>query len=533
MLKKTINFIIIAVCLMLSHGYVCAHQYGMEDKNSVYALLESGRMDNVEALIEKERKNPTNKTQIFRLTSLLEFYRGNYNEAVDAVKQALSIDPGDQDLSNIFLYYRAVRGNANGFIQKESEHFIIRAKDKDIILLDYTIECMERSYEVLGKAFQHYPDNKIIVEIYPDKEQFSLASTLSPETLKRSGAIGICKFHRLMILSPRALLMGYRWMDALSHEFTHMMVNHVSGFNTPLWLHEGIARYHETQWRTGPDEKIEFLSRGARARLMEAVKDDTLIPFKRMHPSLVYLKNQDEVGLAFSEVSSMVSFIISEYGDDAVVRILQGYEKNNQKKNFKKVFGKSESKLEKKWVRHMQALPQDINKGALGEKYVFDTSADEIDEFVGADVRGKVRLGDKFRKMKRYNVALIQYEHALEKEPENPVVLTKLARCLNEMNRHTEMEEKLRIAVAKNPHYPTAYVLLADYLYKEERLSEALPLYKEANAINPFNPYIHKNMGLIYMHIKDNVSAIIEFKAASILLPSDIEISHILNSLNQ
>src|SRR6185436_16415221 len=100
--------------------------------------------------------------------------------------------------------------------------------------------------------FGHRPEGKIRVEIYPNKEDFSKASTLSLETLERSGAIGICKFHRLMIMTPQALPIGYRWLDALSHEYIHLTVNEMSASKAELWLHEGTARYFETAYRSQP-----------------------------------------------------------------------------------------------------------------------------------------------------------------------------------------------------------------------------------------------------------------------------------------
>lgn len=527
------NFAFLFLLIFLSSN-LFAQQYGIEKKDRVTALLESGRMKEVEEVIRKEEKaDKENSAYIFKLKSQLAFYRGDYNAAVSWIKKAYALSRKDKAVENMFLYYSAVKENTADFIQKESDHFMVRTKGKDIILQDYIIECMEQSYKVLGGLFEHYPYEKVVIEVYPDKDQFSLSSTLSPEMLERSGAIGICKFHRLMILSPRALLMGYRWQDALSHEFIHMLINHVSEFNTPLWLHEGTARYYDLLWRTEPGEKPEYMTEGVRAHLLKAVKDNTLIPFKRMHPSMVYLDSQDEVSLAFAEVSSMVDFILSQYRDDAIIRILKGFSKNSLEKNFKKILGKDAFSLEKMWIKHMKSLPQQEDKGAIGEKYIFDTSRDEIDEYVGADVRGHVRLGDKFRKNKRFSVALLQYNKALESEPENPVILTKLSRCFIALGRGKEAEEKLTLAVTKNPNYVTSHVLMGDLLFKEGRFNEALPYYKEANAINPFNPYIHKNMGKIYLNLDNKNFARRELSIASYLLPSDLELQHILSTLRE
>ncbi|MFH1379611.1 MAG: tetratricopeptide repeat protein [bacterium] len=518
-------FIFILFCAYIVHG----HQYGMDGKNEVVGLLESGRMHEVEQRIKNEEDiNPQNKGYINELKSHLAFYRGAYAESVNYMHQASIASPQDESLAHSLLFYTVIQQNANDFIQQETEHFVLRFKGKDIILESYMAEALELSFSVLTALFKTIPEEKIVVEVYPNKEEFSIASTLTEETLKRSGAIGICKFHRLMILSPRALLMGYRWMDALSHELIHLLINQVSRFNTPLWLHEGIARYYELTWRCDQENPLDYLTSGTRAQLMDAVHNDTLIPFKRMSPSMVYLKNQDEVSLAFSEVSNMIEYISTQYHKDAPIQLLEGLQINEQKNNFKKILGISEKALEKKWKKYLQSLPYEGNKGAIEETYIFEESIDEIQSFVGADVQGKVRLGDKFRKSGRYNVALIQYKEALEKEPENPIILTKYARCLSQLNKGEEENEALEKAIKSNPNYVTSYVLLAGYLYKAGLAEEALKYYREANAINPFNPIIHKNMGKIYLKIKDNKAAQKELSAAGVLLPNDPEIKKLL-----
>ncbi len=55
--------------------------------------------------------------------------------------------------------------------------------------------------------------------------------------------MGICKFNKLMIISPRALSFGYRWLDSLSHEYLHYAIVALSNNQAPIWLHEGMARF--------------------------------------------------------------------------------------------------------------------------------------------------------------------------------------------------------------------------------------------------------------------------------------------------
>ena len=71
-----------------------------------------------------------------------------------------------------------------------------------------------------------------------------------------------------MLLSPRNLARGYRWTDALSHEYIHYIVVQLSYNRAPIWLHEGIAKYFESAWRL---PQVAWLDRRSESLLAHAV----------------------------------------------------------------------------------------------------------------------------------------------------------------------------------------------------------------------------------------------------------------------
>ena len=65
---------------------------------------------------------------------------------------------------------RATRQVAKKFIIHETEHFIIRYEEgADEVLLLYAKEVLEKSYRVLGEILEYYPQDKILIEIYPER----------------------------------------------------------------------------------------------------------------------------------------------------------------------------------------------------------------------------------------------------------------------------------------------------------------------------------------------------------------------------
>ena len=354
----------------------------------------------------------------------------------------------------------------------------------------------------------HFPRGRIRVEVYPTKESFSKASTLSMETLKRSGAIGICKFHRLMILTPQALPLGYRWMDALAHEYTHLMVNELSHSRAELWLHEGTARYFDTFYRSDPPL---FLTPNQKTKLLDAKEEETLIPFKKMSPSLVYLDSQDDVSLAFSQVSHAIQYLIQSDGYKKYVKFLKFMRKKSFPEAFQKIYGMSPQEFEKKWQEALGKENWKKTKGAMSD----DVKFEGLDEgaAIGANVMGRVRLGDRMRRKKLYEAALIEYKKALEEEPDNALVLLKAARTQLALGREEQAREHLKRAVQSNPNYGTPHIELA----KLVKPNQALPLLLTANAINPFDPEIHSLLAEIYFSLGKNEEGEREKKTAELL----------------
>ena len=169
----------------------------------------------------------------------------------------------------------------------------IRFRDKDEIVAYYAQEVPSRLTEELVKKLDFFPSEgteKIAVEIYPDARGLARATGLTIRQIETSGTIAVCKYHRLMIISPLAAANGYSWADTLAHEFIHLVISKKSRNTVPIWLHEGIAKYYESSWRTKPGQA---LSASSEKLLEKAVRDGGLITFEQMHPSMAKLPRKN------------------------------------------------------------------------------------------------------------------------------------------------------------------------------------------------------------------------------------------------
>jgi len=510
-------------------------------KENFERLLEAGEISQAKELVEKIFTEDKNNSFYYLLCGKIYFYQGEYLQARDCIVKSLEMTPSPleahqlESRRKLYEFYDSVYKTNKDFQEFVSEHFRLRVKSSDIILKDYALEALEKIYQGAGKEFGvEQLQYQILVEIYPSEEDFLLASTLTKKEVETSGAIGICKFNRIMIVSPRLLLFGYRWLNTLAHEYIHYLVNRISLYNCPLWLHEGIAKYFEKKITLSYTNNV-CLTPVYQHLLANAREEGKLISFARMSPSLVKLDSQEEVSLAFAQVANTVDYLVRTYSKEKLISLLDEFKKiENQETAFLKVYGLSPEQIEKKWQNSLEKTDLRTYPGVSLEKIKFQTEQiqiDEVEEYVGTDVRGHIRLGDKFRLRNRYDTALAEYEEALKKEPNNPLILNKIAKTYVHLSNLSKAEENFKKAILTNPDYGASYFNLGELYLNQGKYEDAKIQYKEYLQINPFNPYLHKNLGLVYFYLKDNLEAEKEWQIAKIFLPEDYEIHSWLNQL--
>ena len=122
-------------------------------------------------------------------------------------------------------------------------------KGKDEVLVPYLVDALEAQRAALASALGVAPEGRLTVEIVSDVKELSRVSTLDrggdPHQRHGRGR----KFNKLMILSPKALLKGYDWLDTAAHEYTHLVLTRQDPQPAPIWLQEGLAKWFEADWR--------------------------------------------------------------------------------------------------------------------------------------------------------------------------------------------------------------------------------------------------------------------------------------------
>lgn len=445
----------------------------------------------------------------------LLFLRGDYEGAVKMLDQAAERTRPGPDASavrDLRALAQATAEATRGFVATRGKHFVIwHAPGKDALLAPYALAALEKAYQALGDDFGDRPREPVRVEIYPEVADLAKVSTLTLKEIETSGTIALCKYNRVMIVSPRALLTGYPWLDTLNHEYTHFIVSRTSHNTVPIWLHEGLAKFEERRWR-GTHDQTGGLTPSMEHLLAKGLAQNHFITFEQMHPSMAKLPSQEDTALAFAEVYMVVQYLSSRVGWSGIRKVISGMKSgDSDAQAVAQVVGEPFGAFQKDfrgWLKSRKlkshpGLEPTALKFKKGNKSTA-ASQDDSSDIREERARKLARLGGMLRARHRLRAAAIEYEKAQAiVGPGNPQVGSKLARTWLELDDPARAIDAALPVLALYPDQAGPNATLGEAWLKKGDLAKAEPFLDAAIAISPFDPAPHCGLSQIYAQRKD------------------------------
>ena len=482
------------------------------------AAIDDEDIPAARALIEPILKERPDDRAVMTVAGLVRFYEQRYDDAVSLLEKG-GFPTGSTDY---LALARASRDVTRDHQVLEGEHFVVSyPKGKDEVLVPYVLDALEAQRRALEHDLGWAPPGKVTIEFLGDTRELARVSTLSEEEIKTSGTIALCKFNKLMVVSPKALVKGYDWLDTAAHEYTHYVVTARTRNNTPIWLHEGIAKYSETRWR-GTGGELSALAAG---QLRRALQRDQLVTFEQMHPSMAKLPSQETAALAFAEVMVAVEYLQSKGGRSLMNRILdliaQG---TTAEKAVSQALGVTFDAFLADWKRYMMARPLPEGGEAGVEKLRFKGDPkhggthSEWSSIPDEKARGFARLGEIFRERGRWSAARTEYAKAMARVGKGiPVLSDKFAIAAMMAGRDDEAQDALLEAMRRHPRYAALHLHLARIHLKRKAWPQAKEQLLLANAVDPFDPEIHAGLAAVHEAQGDAGAASREKRFAQLL----------------
>jgi len=449
----------------------------------------------------------------------LRFFQHRYDEAVALLEAAT---PG-ADPSGLLRLARAASELMRGHAEVEGQHFVVSyPKGKDEVLVPYLMEALEAQRAAMATDLGVTPAEKVRVEVLSAPGELARLSTLTDAEIRGSGTIALCKYGKLMLVSPKALFTGYDWLDTAAHEYVHYVVMRAAGPATPIWLHEGLARWLETRWR---GEGGQDFSPFSAALVRRAAEKGTLVTFEQMHPSMAKLPSQELAALAFAEVTLAVELMVQRRGTPALAQALVLLGGGTPVETAVAVAaGMSWPDFMAAWRRYLTArpLPRGGAQALQRLRFIDDPKQGgpwaEWAELDDEKAREFARLGELMRERGHAVAARQEYRKALDRGGGRVAVLAnQFAVVAIQTGRQAEAEKVLLEAIGWNPDHPSLRVRLARLQLERKDWAGARQQLTLANRQDPFDAEIHAGLALALDALGDPGSASRERRFAEIL----------------
>jgi tetratricopeptide (TPR) repeat protein len=476
------------------------------DGAEVLTLLEKTRMQEAAALLaqlpESDPWRPWAQAS-------MGFHRGDY-AAARKVLPAPGADP-EREARVPWLRRRLEQSYQAtlGMLSRPEGNFVYRfLPGVDAILPEYAGLALEAQRTAIGELLGVVPAEPTLVEFFPTVEEFVMASGLPREWVETTHTVAIAKWDRILVLSPMNMPQGYPWQDTLAHEYVHLALSRASGNTAPVWFQEGSAKLLEGRWR-GAGRGDDFLGPWAQSLLVTALREDALVPFAKMHPSMAALPSSEVAALAFAQVACAVDFIFESVGDAGYRSLVENSAAlGDVMLAISAVLGLTESAFVAGYQKHIRGkgltvraqvsgLVAKLRAGAAGAP---DPASQGLDPVLVEHQRMQqhARLGDLLRLRGHREAALVEYARATRAEPyHSPALANKQAIVLRALGRTHEARALLKESVELYPEYTPTTTLLAELAAQAGDVERARILFVRSNSLNPFNPLVHRQLAAI------------------------------------
>jgi tetratricopeptide (TPR) repeat protein len=492
-------------------------------------LLGAWRYDEARTLIEDLATRQPGTAETRWLLAELAFLDGEYKKAALHL-DGIADDTGSGAVGELRRLVATTHEVTDGFATLESAggHFqIVYAPGKDEAIAALAGEVLDAAWDRLGEDLGYQPAEAVRVEILGRPADLAMVSTLSEKEIETTGTIALCKYNKLMLVSPRATLFGYAWMDTLVHEYVHYVVARASHDEVPVWLQEGLARFEQTRWREAPGGQLSAVDKHL---LGTALKNRRLITFDEMHPSMAKLPSQEAAALAFAEVFTMVQFVHATAGYEGVRKTLElTRDGKSAKRAVAEVLDRKWTEVERDWKAYLKKLdlqPQKTLAGRAGARRIrFDKGGEDsenvgVEEVASEKARKLARIAGMLRVRGMSDAAAIEYEKALAIVGEGePFIAAKLSRVYLELGKYAEA-----IALAApllgaddNDASPATTLGVAHAALGD--MPAARDAFEIALRVSPFDPVVRCGLAEAYAATGDGPRAGREKDACTLVRP--------------
>lgn len=246
---------------------------------------------------------------------------GKEEEGWKLIKEVQAKDKYDVETYNLMLLHDELQK----FVSLEAEGFLVRMTPREAkVYGPQVLNLLEDARKKLGEKYGFVPEGNVVIDFYPDQQDFAIRTLGMPGGL---GILGACFGNVIVMNSPGSLgAMGTNWESTLWHEYCHTITLGATRNRIPRWLTEGISVHEERNRDASCGHKMtpEF-----RRRILNKEEDDPgLIPIASLSAALTAFNQPGTIDFAYYQSSILVEYLLETFGKNSFQRVLKDLRTN-------------------------------------------------------------------------------------------------------------------------------------------------------------------------------------------------------------
>ncbi len=352
---------------------------------------------------------------------------GEEPEGIAELRRAFDRDPFNVRVYNTLNLFKKVI--PQHYVTVEHGPFRIRYHQEERELLErYVPQLLDRAWADMCKAYGFTPSTPVGIEIYAERQSFSIRTSGLPNT----GIQGVCFGKTLAAVSP--MHETFNLGMTLWHELAHVFHIQLSKNHVPRWFTEGLAEYEtlvaRPEWRREHDPDLYAALQGQRLPRVGA-----------MNRAFTRAERMSDMATAYYASTQILVMLEQRYGRPALARMLALWGQGKRTPEVvKTALGISDAELDQQFRAYLQQQLQ--------------------------------RYQGQFMPLERVG-SLQQEQAAAKRAPQDPTAHTRVALAALRAGKMEVARKALARALALDDDHPDALWLSAQLAQKTSSAASA------------------------------------------------------------
>ena len=374
-------------------------------------------------------------------------------------------------------------------------------KDESAVLGLYVKELVDRTIETYSKRYGFELERPVIVELYPDHDDFAVRIAGLPGI----GLLGVTFGYLVAMDSPTGRAdADFHWGTTLWHEMAHVFTLEATNHLVPRWFSEGVSVYEE--WSTGP-----LPGRHIPVAVLAAIKEDKFLPIADLDRGFIRPTYEAQVIVSYMQAGLICEYVAGHFGQRGLEGMLDGFAAGKDTAEVvTTVLGIEPAKFDEDFAAYVESQ--------LG------TTIAQLEPWQEkqAELYETIEAGDSRLIVAKAAEAIALFPDFVD---EGSAYLAKAGahRDLGETALGTDTLLEYR---RRGGHDPDALFTLARALTTAGRNDDAIDAYKDLLMVAPLRSGVHLEFGDLLAAEGRPREALLEYQALLAMNPQDLADAH-------